>query len=687
MDRPPPASDHSETIDLATLPQRSSTIRQRFVVAISALVALVLVSQAAFLVLLSYRHLHEHVEDEARSFAKLSVSPICQDFRRYHDSGATKFRELIAQTAKLDDDLLGLAVYDTEGRRLAAFHRDGELTVALDDPGASEAWTPSETPALRDAIAGLDQVSWLEEGEGEERLIIVQPYIEDWGRHRLSVVTWFGFRTVNNAFAGFGLWLAVLGLGGLSLGVACAYVLAGQSLGPVEKLTRGARQLAKGHLEHRIELRSGDEFEVLGATLDHMAGLLAGTVHDLEASNLRLARANAELRELDKVKSDLLANVSHELRTPLTAISGYVEALEAGLLGDINEVQRDSLQVVARNIVRLRSMIDQLLSYSRMDSGRIELEFQPFDPVAVAAHVVEAVNAAQAGRVTVALTADDDVPEAYGDSSRIAQVIENLLTNAAKFSPDGAAVDVVVSDTDQAVVVEVTDRGIGIAPEHQARIFERFYQIDASSKRQYGGMGLGLAIVKEIIEMHHGGLSIDSEVGVGSTFRFEIPIAEQRTGFVPTSDGRRLLIIDDDATFVQRLTGYLCRQGWQVQTAASAEQGSGLVRRVRPEAILLDRLLPDQDGFDLLKRLRADERNAKVKIALCTVRPERSLGLRLGADAYWIKPLEPEVVESKLEKLLEESADSPDDFTPTAQPPSSSIPSPDIPADDQPPER
>ncbi|MEO1367595.1 MAG: ATP-binding protein [Acidobacteriota bacterium] len=367
---------------------------------------------------------------------------------------------------------------------------------------------------------------------------------------------------------------------------------------------------------------------------------------------LVLERANAELRELDKVKSDLLANVSHELRTPLTAISGYVEAMEAGLLGDVNDVQRDSLQVVTRNTVRLRSMIDQLLSYSRLDSGRMRMRFQPFDPVAVASHVAEAVNAAQAGRVTVRLDAEDDVPEAYGDSSRIAQVLENLLTNAAKFSDDGGVVDVRVKAEGDAVEFAVVDRGIGIALEHQTRIFERFYQVDASSKRQYGGMGLGLAIVKDIIEMHHGGLSVESEPGVGSTFRFDIPASEHRTGFIPDVDGRRLLIIDDDATFVQRLAAHLCTKGWQVQTAASAEQGSGLVRRMRPDVILLDRLLPDQDGFDLLARLRADARNRRVKIVLCTVRPERALGLRLGADAYWVKPLELDAIEARLDDLL-----------------------------------
>ena len=648
-------SGASEAIRLDTLPQRSASIRQRFVIAISALVALVLVSQAAFLVLLSYRHLHEHVEEEALSFTQLASAPICQAFRRYHDSGTSKFRELVAQTASLDEDLLGLAVYDTEGRRLTAFERSGDSLRTLSPEAAADgsSWLPDEDQRLFDGVAGLDQVHWLVEDGGEERMVIVQPYIEDFGRHQLSVVAWFGFHSVDSAFVGFGRWLAVLGLGGLALGIACAFVLSGQSLGPVERLTRGARQLARGRLDHRIELRSGDEFEVLGATLDHMAGLLEGTIADLETSNVRLERANEELRELDKVKSDLLANVSHELRTPLTAISGYVEAMEAGLLGDVNDVQKESLQVVTRNIVRLRSMIDQLLNYSRMDSGLMQVELQPFDLVAVLGHVVEAVNAAQAGRVTIQLEAGEAMPEAFGDGSRIAQVVENLLTNAAKFSSEGDSVEVTLDQVGEGLEVCIEDHGIGIAEEHLGRIFDRFYQIDGSSKRQYGGMGLGLAIAKEIIELHHGTLAVESTPGQGSAFRFTIPIAEDRTGFVPTSSGRRLLVIDDDAAFVQRIAAHLGRQGWLVQTAASAEQGSVLARRMAPECILLDRLLPDQDGFDLLKRLRQEDES--VPIVLCTIRPERALGLRLGASDYWVKPLEPEEVEEKLESLLGEA--------------------------------
>ena len=645
-------SGASEAIRLETLPQRSSSIRQRFVIAISALVALVLVSQAAFLVLLSYRHLHEHVEEEALSFTHLASAPICQAFRRYHDSGTSKFRELVAQTASLDEDLIGLAIYDTEGRRRVAFERfgDGLRTLASSSAESASSWLPAEDRQLLDGVAGLEQVHWLAEGGGEERMVVVQPYIEDWGRHQLTVVAWFGFHSVDSAFVGFGRWLAVLGLGGLALGIACAFVLAGQSLGPVERLTRGARQLARGNLDHRIELHSGDEFEVLGATLDHMAALLEGTIADLEASNVRLERANDELRELDKVKSDLLANVSHELRTPLTAISGYVEAMEAGLLGDVNDVQKESLQVVTRNIVRLRSMIDQLLNYSRMDSGLMQVELQPFDLVAVLGHVVEAVNAAQAGRVTIRLEACEAMPEAFGDGARIAQVVENLLTNAAKFSAEGDSVDVTLDQVGEGLEVRIEDHGIGIAEEHLERIFDRFYQIDGSSKRQYGGMGLGLAIVKEIVELHHGTLAVESTPGEGSVFRFTIPIAEDRTGFVPTSSGRRLLVIDDDAAFVQRVSAHLGRQGWLVQTAASAEQGSVLARRMAPECILLDRLLPDQDGFDLLKRLRQEDDS--VPIVLCTIRPERALGLRLGASDYWVKPLEPVEVEAKLNELL-----------------------------------
>jgi signal transduction histidine kinase/CheY-like chemotaxis protein len=642
-DRPDPSALDASSASisrtsLSTLAafHRRPGIRRRFIVAISLLVALVLAAQAAVVLLFGYQDLQRTIEQRAAAYATLAVEPISDAFVKYHESGHSKFQELVASVIDLNPDVDELAIYDIDQKVLWHSSRlDGDAQrrprLLLESPDGR----------LPDAVRGLELRSWHEGGAGPQRhFVVVAPYVEEWGRHQYSVVFRFGYASLRAAIFEMGWRVLLLGLFGLALGVACAVVLSRQSLRPVERLIRGAQELARGHLGHRIELRSGDELEVLGATVDQMAALLEKTIADLETSNRRLATMNQELQELDKVKSDLLANVSHELRTPLTAISGYVEALHAGLLGALGPGQKEVLAVVGRNVGRLRGMIDQLLSYSRIESGRLQVEMRSFDLEAAARLVVEAVRAAHGRQHEVKIEPHEDLPEVYGDASRISQVIENLLTNAVKFSPPGSTVDLRLRVVGDGVEVRVRDRGIGIAPEVHDKIFDRFYQVDATSKRHFGGMGLGLAIVREILELHNSRIVVESRPGEGASFRFALPIAAERTGLVPTATAPRVVFVDDDAVFVQRASTLLGEAGYVVHGAATAEQGLALIYRLRPDLVVLDRLLPDCDGFDLLKQLKDDAKTRALPIVLCTVRKEKALGLRLGAADFWTKPID-----------------------------------------------
>ena len=614
------------------------SLRRRFVLALTALVAVVLLALGSMLLVFGHRHLRGEIETRVLSYATLATDPVLDAFDLYFDSGRSKFYAILREIQDLEENLEELAVYDIEGRRLMP---EGEGLL------------PERLSGLTlEAVQGLEVQTFENYGEAEDRLLVVVPWVEEWGRHRYSAVFLFSYKTLGRALFDVSWTVGLLALFALALGVACAFLLSAWSLGPVAALTRGARRMAEGDLEHRIDLRTDDEFEVLGATLDLMARRLAETFEDLEASNDGLARLNRELRELDRVKSDLLANVSHELRTPLTAIAGYVEAMSCGLLGELEEDQRSSLVVVERNIRRLRGMIDQLLNYSRMESGQLSVELAAFDLGRVARHVVEAVRTAHGEERLVELHQAPDLPEVYGDSGRIAQVLENLLTNGIKFSDPGETVRVDLDTVDDGVEVRVTDRGIGIPPELQGKIFERFYQVDGSARRRFGGMGIGLALVREILELNHSQIHVESEPGQGATFRFTLPLANERTGLVPLAGRPVVALVDDDTGFVQSTASHLVSVGFSVETAASTEQGWALLHRVRPDVVLLDRLLPDGDGFDLLKRLRRHHHFKEVPVLLVTVRRERALGLRLGASAYLHKPLTPQEVEEAVRGLL-----------------------------------
>lgn len=637
------SSGSQSLADLEKLWRRPG-IRRRFVVAISALVALVLLAQATALFFLGGSHLEHEIEARARAYGTLAAEKICVAYLTYFESGHSKFQELVTDVASLDPDLKQLAIYDIEMKEL---WRSEDLD--LEDPGPP--LPQVDRVRLADAVRGLEIKAWREGDLPDGQYLVVVPYIEEWGRHQYSVLFHFDYRGLRLALGELFRWVFLLGLFGLALGIAFAVMLSRQSLRPVEHLIRGARELARGRLEHRIDLHSGDELEVLGATLDHMAGLLSRTIADLEDSNARLDRMNRELQELDKVKSDLLANVSHELRTPLTAISGYSEALHTGLLGDLTPPQKDALAIVERNIARLRGMIDQLLSYSRIESGRLEVELRAFELEPAARLVLEAVRAALGRGHELIFSVSAELPEVYGDPGRIAQVLENLLTNAVKFSPVGSRVELRLSLAPHGVEVVVEDQGIGIDAEAQQRIFDRFYQVDASSKRQYGGMGLGLAIVKEILELHHSRIEVESRPGEGSKFRFVLPIAAERTALV-NAGAARIVFVDDDAPFVQRASAVLAKEGYDVQAAATIEQGFRLIQKLRPNLVVLDRLLPDGDGFDLFEKLREDPHLEQVLIVFCTVRKERKLGLRLGAADYWTKPIDNDSLRTRVRTLL-----------------------------------
>ena len=444
-----------------------------------------------------------------------------------------------------------------------------------------------------------------------------------------------------------------VGLFALLLGGVCAWWLSARGLAGIRRLSAGARRLADGDFGHRIALETGDELEDLGAVLNQIAGRLRSSIADLENSNESLNQLNEDLQHLDRIKGDLLANVSHELRTPLTAISGYVEALQEGLVGELDGPQKDSLRIVERNIRRLRGMIEQLLSYSRMESGSLKIELRPFDLEAIVRHAVEALTAIHGPELDLRCELPPDLPEVYGDAGRIAQVIDNLLTNAVKFSPKGSPVKLAVRDVSHGIEVAVTDRGTGIDSEVQEKVFDRFFQVDGSSRRRLGGMGLGLAIVREILELHHSEIRLDSRLGEGSTFRFVLPVAAERTGKIPIPGRLRIAVIDADAGFVQETAAHLTGHGFVVETAATAEQGFDMVVRVRPDAILLERLLPDSDGFDLLVRFAEEPRTRGVPVILATVRKEKALGLRLGAAGYLVKPVEPAAVEHAIREAVQ----------------------------------
>ena len=286
-------------------------------------------------------------------------------------------------------------------------------------------------------------------------------------------------------------------------------------------------------LLHAIDLVCHAGYRALLTSSLHLASIsrahedLQRAHRDLAETNTRLAAQNERLRELDALKSDFLSTVSHELRTPLTSIIGYTEMLIEELAGPVTGEQRDYLGTFLERALNLLALIEEVLAFSRAEQGaRNERSVQ------AAVAVAEAVSAvrpqAMKGNILLEVEVPSDLPTLWTDASGLRQVLINLLGNAVKFTDPGGLVRVNAVHSARAgqpvVRFSVTDTGIGMPAEALPRIFEPFFQIDNSSTRAYGGTGLGLAIVKRFIEGQGGTIDVESALGVGSTFHFDLPL-------------------------------------------------------------------------------------------------------------------------------------------------------------------
>jgi signal transduction histidine kinase/CheY-like chemotaxis protein len=332
---------------------------------------------------------------------------------------------------------------------------------------------------------------------------------------------------------------------------------------------------------------------------------------------LRAERARAEAEAANRIKDEFLATLSHELRTPLTSLLGWSSVLREAKRDE--KVLSQGLDAIDRNARVQAQLIDDLLDVSRIVSGKLNLDVRPLDIASVARAAINVVRpAADAKGICLDYWAEPGLGAISADSARLHQIVWNLLSNAVKFTPHGGKIFVRVERDGSDARVTVRDTGQGIEPEFLPRVFDRFRQADSSTTRSFGGLGLGLAIVRHLVELHGGTVSAQSDgKNQGATFAATFPLLADRAEPVAVAltelpivefhslDGLRVLLVDDEPEARQIISTVITRTGAEVQACKSASEALAKLIEWKPDVILSDIAMPDEDGYSFIGKVRS----------------------------------------------------------------------------------
>ncbi|CAG7617908.1 Sensor histidine kinase RcsC [Paenibacillus solanacearum] len=401
-----------------------------------------------------------------------------------------------------------LLFYDQSfDNRIWIFDRQGTI-VATSSKDEVSVGKSVDASIVRKVTQGDDAVLNLQfEGLKEQMLSVVVPWGKDnqvYGGIVLHAPVIGMNETINNIRETI-LWVTLFGL---VFSVATASYLSWSISRPLRQIDRAANRIGMGDYGGRIDIPSKDEIGDLAATINQMAE--------------KLERIDLEKRKLEQIRQHFLANISHELRTPLTAMQGFLEALQDDLIDDTAKPRY--YDIIYKETLHMSRLVDDIMDLIKLENDEIALHPSPVNVDRLIRHVVFTLQPEAADKLTeIELQVDESLPYAYADPDRLEQILRNLVKNAVKFTENGL-ITVKAWSSDDNLHFSVSDTGIGISEDDKELIWERFFKVDRGRSKKNSGTGLGLAIVRELVELHGGEITVDSEIGKGTSFEVRLPL-------------------------------------------------------------------------------------------------------------------------------------------------------------------
>ncbi|MEH1820972.1 MAG: PAS domain S-box protein [Nostoc sp.] len=399
-------------------------------------------------------------------------------------------------------------------------------------------------------------------------------------------------------------------------------------------------------------------------------------------------------KEIDKMKTDFISTVSHELRTPLTSVLGFASIIKEKLETDVfpilptedRKLQKtikrvgDNLNIIVSEAERLTSLINDVLDIAKMEAGKVEWQMQPIDPSELLEWATNSTASLfQTNGLQLVCEIEPGLPQILGDRNRLLQVLINLISNAVKFTESGC-VTCRVKQGNDGVCISVIDTGIGIAPEDQPKVFEKFRQVGDTLTDKPKGTGLGLPICKQIVDHHGGKIWVESQSGNGSVFSFIIPTysSDQKTTTnlnldtlvkqlkehvittktVLNENRKTILVVDDDANIRELLRQQLENEGYNVREGKDGVDAIHQIKTARPDLILLDVMMPQINGFDVAAVLKNDPQTADIPIIILSIIENKERGYHIGIDRYLTKPIDTAKLLNEIGSLLYQGTSS-----------------------------